>query len=141
MHADHQEELSLKHERELAELRLQVHALQLRNESLVRDNLDRQAEREAWIARFGHQALNQGVQVACYAVGDHITVERTIQKDGSHRWAVRSDGNVLNHKGEWAWEPMPSSRGSQWLTDFRFDSLRDALDAAVAASKRPVVYS
>lgn len=48
-------------------------------------------------------------------------------------WAVRSRGRCLNSKGEWDWEPLPSSRSAAWLSAHRFP-LDRALDLAREAT-------
>ncbi len=82
-------------------------------------------------------ALPDGVHIQSYRVGDDqiipTTVERVRQLGGIEKWAVRNAGNCLNKSGEWEWEPMPSSRDDEFLARCRFDSLNEAIDAALAA--------
>lgn len=52
---------------------------------------------------------------------------------GHGRWAVVLRSMCLNRAGEWDWEPSPSSRDDEWLTEHRFDrdeALRLAREAA-----------
>jgi hypothetical protein len=57
----------------------------------------------------------------------HIELRR--QMDGSEKWAVTSLGNVLNKRGTWEHEPMPSSRSDAFLTRTRFNCIADAYEA------------
>lgn len=75
---------------------------------------------------------SKGVAVECFSVGD-FRVERCKQREGEDQWAVRQFGNALSQTGEWAWEPMPSSRTEEWLRQFRFATSQDAINAAIAA--------
>lgn len=61
----------------------------------------------------------------------------TVAERGSGKWAVcmgagRSGGSILSRSGDWTYEPNPSSRTDEWLTEHRFD-LQEALDLAHAA--------
>lgn len=61
---------------------------------------------------------------------DGVKVERAQQMAGPAKWAVRRSGNVLSRSGEWDWEPTPSSRTHEWLSEHRFDTASEAIDAA-----------
>ncbi len=43
------------------------------------------------------------------------------------RWAIRDHGACLNKKGEWEYEPMPSSRDDAFFERCRWDSAEEAL--------------
>lgn len=58
-----------------------------------------------------------------------ITAHRMRQFDGSIKWAVRKGSEVLNKKGKWEYEPIPSSRTDKFLERTRFDSLESAIEA------------
>lgn len=64
----------------------------------------------------------------CAVIHERIVIEqRRGGADGSEsRWAVVRDGLVLNHAGEWEYEPMPSSRTSSFLARCRYNSLEEA---------------
>lgn len=64
--------------------------------------------------------------------GSEVKVQRTRQMNGPDKWSVRLDGNCLNKRGDWEWEPMPSSRDDEFLNRCRFETLEEALDAALA---------
>jgi hypothetical protein len=49
-------------------------------------------------------------------------------------WAIRCLGQVLNRKGKWEYEPLPSSRSNAFLTRCRF-TLAEAKEAAQKAVK------
>lgn len=60
-----------------------------------------------------------------------ISVEASIQMDGSMLWAARWMGRCLNRSGSWDLEPM--SWTATWLRAHRFD-LETALRLAEAAA-------
>lgn len=60
---------------------------------------------------------------------DAVRIEARDQKDGSRKWVVCQAGEVLNKKGHWEWEPLPSSRTDNFLQRTRFDSPQEALAA------------
>jgi len=62
-----------------------------------------------------------------------ITVERCQQRDGRDLWAVRSGPNCLDKDGDWVYEPLPSSRDDAWLAMHRWQTLAEAMSAAIAA--------
>ena len=65
---------------------------------------------------------------------DGCTIEARNKPGHPRRWAVLSDGNVLNMLGEWEWEPQPSSRSDAFKSRTRFHSVAEA-DAALARAK------
>lgn len=71
-----------------------------------------------------------------------ITIEATggLNPDGTRmpvdsKWAIRLTGMVLNKKGQWEFEPIPSSRSDAFLKRARFDSADEALMFLVRAAK------
>lgn len=64
---------------------------------------------------------------------DEITVQRRRQIDGPDLWAVCLRGYVLNKKGKWEYEPIPSSRTDAFLKRCRFNGLLEAVRAAERA--------
>jgi hypothetical protein len=62
-----------------------------------------------------------------------LHVDRSVQMDGTEKWAVRWMGRCLGRDGEWDYEPIPSSRSDRWLAQYRHD-LETALRLAVAAA-------
>lgn len=56
-----------------------------------------------------------------------ITIEERGQRDGSVRWVVNDAGFVLNARREWEYEPLPSSRGDDFIARTRFFSPGAAL--------------
>jgi hypothetical protein len=64
---------------------------------------------------------------------------RMRQRDGSILWAVRCLGEVLNHRGEWEHEPLPSSRDGDFMRRCRFASADLAITTHGAAEPRFVV--
>lgn len=82
------------------------------------------------------QVLEPVVRVTRYDVSclphDHIDAPYfTLQVEyrGDGRWAVTRHGYCYNAAGEPDYEPIPSSREDEWLTEFRM-SLGDALNVA-----------
>lgn len=73
-------------------------------------------------------------EIAAYAVGK-AKIERAIQPCGGHKWAVRIRGEVLNKQGFMEYEPQPSSRDDAFMARCRFDSAKEAIDAAIAAQQ------
>lgn len=73
----------------------------------------------------------EDAEVTAYALPSGISVERSMQRDGSYLWAVR-DGfkKCLSKNGEWDYEPFPSSRTDEWLAAHRFTSASEAIDHA-----------
>lgn len=66
-----------------------------------------------------------------------VTVERALQLDGSSLWAIRQpNGFCMNHKGEWDFEPLPSSRTEKFLKSFRFETMDEAIEKALSATKQ-----
>lgn len=72
-------------------------------------------------------------EIASYGLADGTRVERAAQMDGAYLWAVRRDGNCLGLDGHWSYEPLPSSRGDEWLALHRFPTAQ----AAIRALKQP----
>lgn len=50
-----------------------------------------------------------------------------------YMWAVRRSGCVLGKDGEWAHEPIPSSRDEEFYAMYRFDTFEEAEAAALKA--------
>ena len=55
-----------------------------------------------------------------------VRLERMKQQDGSELWAIREGGACLNKKGQWEFEPIPSSRTSAFFKRCRFKSVDEA---------------
>lgn len=65
--------------------------------------------------------------------------EVKIVSRGHGKWAVYCHGCVLNKRGQWEHEPMPSNRRDAFIARTRFDSPDDALlawDSAPAEVKQ-----
>lgn len=63
---------------------------------------------------------------------DPIKIETAKQMDGSIKYAVRHLEYCLTTKGEWEYEPIPSSRGDDFFKRCRFDTWQQAADTIVA---------
>lgn len=70
--------------------------------------------------------LLEGCSVCAYDAGDETKIEAARQRDGSTKWAVRRQGEVLGRDGVWEWEPMPSGRDGGFLGRCRFDTPQEA---------------
>lgn len=77
-------------------------------------------------------------RVTAYALGDTAspmgmgpeTLEAAVQRDGSVLWAIRRmGGSCLNKKGEWEYEPMPSSRTAAFFKRCRWPTAEAAYQA------------
>lgn len=66
------------------------------------------------------------------AVVFRLTKNATIEKRADDKWAVVDNG-VLNKDLQWEYEPMPSSRTDEFIARTRFDSIDEALRAALKA--------
>jgi len=71
-----------------------------------------------------------------------LTVEfRGLTDDGKMSWAILDSGNCLNKKGDWEYEPYPSSRTDAFLKRCRWTDLREAVDFAMShMAKYPLGY-
>ena len=76
---------------------------------------------------------------------DFITFAITVAWRGSmfadrldQCWAVVRAGKCLNRRGEWDYEPSPSSRTDRWIKGHRF-TLEKALELARKAAPRVTV--
>lgn len=56
-----------------------------------------------------------------------VTIQRHRQTTGSDRWSVLCSGRVLNCEAQWEYDPLPSSRDSQFLQRCRFVDRETAL--------------
>ncbi len=65
-----------------------------------------------------------------------VAIDKREQMDGSVKWAVTWGGNTLNRSGNWSYERQPSSRTDAYLRSNRFDTLDEAWEAAIKASRR-----
>jgi len=83
---------------------------------------------------------SKGAIVDCYTIqaellGGEIKIQRAGQINGPDLWKVAYFGDVLNKKGQWEWEPMPSGRDDEFLARCRFASAQEAIDAAIASTQ------
>ena len=80
--------------------------------------------------------LPDGVIIDAYAIasGDAdpaIRIQRARQADGPDRWKVARGSYCLSKRGDWVYEPLPSSRTDAFLKRCRFDSADEAIAAAL----------
>jgi len=52
-----------------------------------------------------------------------VSIEQRRSSDGRVRWAVLRNDLVLNVKGQWEYEPLPSSRDEAFLKRCRYEEL------------------
>jgi hypothetical protein len=90
------------------------------------------SEVREWVSAYTINATPPGADQYNYLW--EIKVEHAGQMDGSTKWAVRWQGRCLSRRGEWEYEPIPSSRSDGWLARHRFDHLESALRAARVAA-------
>lgn len=76
--------------------------------------------------------------ICAYALPGDVKIERCVQSDGSHKWAVRRGGSCLSHEGHYEWEPLPSSRDDEFLARCRFDSAESAYSAWACNQQNPM---
>lgn len=60
-----------------------------------------------------------------------VFIESRQQMDDSYKWVVKMDSWVLGKDNKYYYEPMPSSRTDNFISNTRFDSYPDAFDAWV----------
>lgn len=82
--------------------------------------------------------LPAGVIIDAYAISDsdapiEIRIQRAQQMDGPDRWKVIRGSHCLSKRGDWVYEPLPSSRTDAFLKRCRFDDAGEAIAAAVKA--------
>src|SRR5690606_10894584 len=59
---------------------------------------------------------SQDAEITAYALPSGISVERSMQSDGTYLWGVRDRiKKCLSKSGTWYYEPFPSSRTEEWL--------------------------
>lgn len=76
-------------------------------------------------------AIPTGVRIESYSIPDAgFDIIRTEQRTGPAKWKVFNGGYCLTKVGEWEWEPMPSSRTDEFIERCRFNSAKEAIDAA-----------
>ena len=74
-------------------------------------------------------------EITSYALVGGTRVERVAQPDGTYLWAVRRNGRCLGLDGHWSYEPLPSSRTTQWLALHRFPTAQAAIAAQEGHNK------
>jgi len=57
----------------------------------------------------------------------NVTLNLRRGDHGAKRWAISEMGYVLNKKGRWEMEPIPSSRTDAFYRRCRFDTAEEAL--------------
>lgn len=67
--------------------------------------------------------------IAAYELPDESRIELCVQRNGTHKWAVRRGCACLNSDGEFEFEPTPSGRDDDFLTRCRFESAEAAYQA------------
>ena len=77
--------------------------------------------------------MSMDLRVIAYSIDEYrdvvdVRLESCGQRDGSILWAIRERGACLNKRGEWEFEPMPSSRTPAFFKRCRFKSAEAALD-------------
>lgn len=57
-----------------------------------------------------------------------VLIESRDQIDGARLWVIFMDGWVLRKDAEWEWEPFPSDRTHEFLSQTRFKTKEEAYD-------------
>jgi hypothetical protein len=65
---------------------------------------------------------------------DESTIIRL--RRGSVGWSVEKNGSVLNKRGDWEHEPLPSSRTDEFFQATRFSALDEAIAAATPETEK-----
>jgi len=81
---------------------------------------------------------NRDVMPKGYEEIEPVRIDMVRGRKGSVSYAVRQQGACMNAKGEWEFEPIPSSRTDEWLKEFRFSSWEDAAKAVERCVKTPL---
>jgi hypothetical protein len=68
-------------------------------------------------------------RATAFRLNGTTTLELRSDRGGKKKWAIVDNG-VLNKKGDWEYEPLPSSRDDAFLERTRFDSIEEALQVA-----------
>jgi hypothetical protein len=63
----------------------------------------------------------------------HTVVQARTQRDNSVLWSVSDGFHVLNKKGDWEYEPIPSSRDDAFIARTRWATAEEAKAAALTA--------
>lgn len=68
-----------------------------------------------------------------------VELQRRDGRYGAIRWSVNMRGRCLSKKTlDWEWEPLPSSRTDEFLSECRFDSAEEAFSAWRSARERGI---
>jgi hypothetical protein len=76
----------------------------------------------------GLGVLPEVLTVAAYNAGNDVMIEAVKQTAGPELWAVRYMGEVLNKRGEWEYEPLPSNRDDAFRERCRFATPAEAYE-------------
>lgn len=67
---------------------------------------------------------------------DDIRLVRRRQRNETSKWSVVQRGFCLSKRGEWEYEPIPSSRDAVFLSSCRFDTPEAALGVFYETQRR-----
>lgn len=73
--------------------------------------------------------------ICAYRLPDETRIEETQWSSPPSSWAVRRNSSCLNKDGEWEYEPMPSSRDSDFYARCRWPSPEEAYAAWLNKAK------
>ncbi|MDS1142427.1 hypothetical protein RE432_18490 [Pusillimonas sp. SM2304] len=104
----------------------------INNRGLVLGYESKALAAEAWNRRAAlREQDREDAEITAYALPGGISVERSMQRDGTYLWAVRdSYEHCLSRSGQWDYEPFPSARTDEWIGQHRFSSAAFAIDHA-----------
>lgn len=70
-----------------------------------------------------------------------VKIQRTEGRDyDGVRWAIiQGDYECMNKKGEWEYQPMPSSRTKAFYKRCRFDTVEEAVDVWIKSRKTEAI--
>lgn len=69
----------------------------------------------------------ENLAIVRYRINDHHYIEtRSLSGDS---WVICDGARVLDHVGNWRFEPSPSNRSEDFIAETRFSSAEEALSA------------
>jgi hypothetical protein len=94
-------------------------ALLGRDNKALLEKINEEATNKEWLDRATRFVIEKNGRT-------ETVIEMREQYEGPPKWVVKRDGYVMNKKGEFEYEPIPSSRTSKFINATRFKSYDEA---------------